>query len=185
MPSEREKMVAGELYNASDPELTAARTRARELTRAFNISPEDQQQRRDILAQLFRSAGPKLWVEPPFFCDYGFNISVGENVFFNFNCVVLDCAPVIIGDNALFGPAVQIYTATHPLSAAERRIGLEFALPVNIGSDTWIGGGAIILPGVTIGDRTVVGAGSVVTRDLPPGVFAAGNPARVVRELGE
>jgi len=184
MPTEREKMVGGELYIASDPELTAAREHARELTRAFN-SVADEGERQRILAALFAGAGPRLWIEPPFFCDYGFNITLGENVFFNFNCVILDCAPVTIGSNVLFGPAVQIYTASHPMSAAERRASLEFARPITIGDDCWIGGGALILPGATIGARTVVGAGSVVTRDLPPDTFAAGNPARVIRELSD
>ena len=121
-------------------------------------------------------------MQPPFFCDYGSNIQLGERVFFNFNCVVLDVCCVTIGDHTLIGPAVQIYTATHPLDAAQRRLA-ESGKPVEIGSDVWIGGGAIILPGVRIGARTVIGAGSVVTRDVPDEVFAAGNPCRVIRHL--
>lgn len=122
-------------------------------------------------------------IEPPFFCDYGTNIRVGDRVFFNFNSVVLDVAEVVVGSDTMFGPAVQIYTATHPMDYRERRAGLEAGKPVTIGSDVWVGGGAIILPGVTIGERSVIGAGSVVTKDVPPGVFAAGNPCRVIRTL--
>ena len=122
-------------------------------------------------------------IEPPFFCDYGTNIELGDKVFFNFNCVILDVAKVTIGSNVMFGPAVQIYTATHPMDAEERRSGLEFAKPVRIGNDVWLGGGVIVCPGVTIGDAAVIGAGSVVVRDIPAGVFAAGNPCRVIREI--
>lgn len=126
-----------------------------------------------------------MWIQPLFHCDYGTNIRVGEKVFFNFNCVVLDVMEVKIGSNVLFGPAVQIYTAMHPMSAVERRTWLEYAKPVEIGSDVWVGGGAIICPGVKIGSGTVIGAGSVVTRDIPERVFAAGNPCRVIRGLAE
>ena len=126
-----------------------------------------------------------MWLEPPFFCDYGANIELGERVFFNFNCVVLDVCPVRIGRFTLFGPAVQIYTAMHPLDPELRRRGEEYGKPVEIGSDVWVGGGAIILPGVRIGSRAVIGAGSVVTRDVPDAVFAAGNPCRIVRALDE
>jgi maltose O-acetyltransferase len=126
-----------------------------------------------------------VWIEPPFYCDYGINITLGDRVFFNFNCVVLDVAPVRVRSGVLFGPAVQIYAATHPLSAAERRTGLESGRAVEVGDDVWVGGGAIICPGVRVGARSVIGAGSVVTRDIPEGMFAAGNPCRVIRELGE
>lgn len=184
-PTEKAKMLAGELYDALDPELSQERQRCRDLLKRLNDSREDEpEERRRILNDLFGYPND-AWVQPPFFCDYGYNISVGSKVFFNFNCVVLDVMRVEIGSNFLFGPAVQIYTATHPLSAAERRTGLESARPVTIGSDVWVGGGAIICPGVTIGDRTVIGAGSVVTRSIPPDVFAAGNPCRVIRPLTE
>jgi maltose O-acetyltransferase len=184
MRSERDKMLAGEMYDALDAELVAARRRARNLCKAFNDSPDDQQEeRRRILQELLGAAGAGLWIEPPFYCDYGSNITLGRKVFFNFNCVVLDVAPVRIGDYCLFGPAVQIYTATHPLEAAKRRSGEEFAKPIEIGGDVWVGGGAIICPGVKIGPQTVIGAGSVVTRDIPERVFAAGNPCRVIRQL--
>jgi maltose O-acetyltransferase len=184
--SEREKMLAGELYDPLDPELIAGRRRARDLVRALNATRDgDQEGRAAILRELFGSAGEGLWLEPPFFCDYGANITLGRKVFFNFNCVVLDPAPVRVGDHVLFGPAVQVYTATHPLGAGPRRAGLEFARPVEIGPDVWVGGGAIICPGVKVGARSVIGAGSVVTRDVPEGVLAAGNPCRVVRDLAE
>jgi maltose O-acetyltransferase len=184
LKTEKQKMLSGELYDASDPQLVAERRRARNLTRDFNNThADDLQARAHILAQLFASTGEKLVIEPPFYCDYGSNITLGDNVYFNFNCVILDVAPVEIGSNTMFGPNVQVYTATHPVDAAERRKGPEFARPIRIGSDVWVGGGAIINPGVSIGDRSVIGAGSVVTRDIPPDVFAAGNPCKVIRPL--
>jgi maltose O-acetyltransferase len=184
--SEWEKMISGELYDALDPELSALRRRARDLTQALNESRDEEEEvRARVLRELIPNAGEGLWIQPPFYCDYGRNMTVGNRVFFNFNCVVLDVAPVAIGDYTLFGPAVQIYTATHPLSAAVRRSGLELGKPISIGSDVWVGGGAIILPDVTIGSRSVIGAGSVVAKSLPEGVFAAGNPCRVIRELPE
>jgi maltose O-acetyltransferase len=181
--SEKDKMLAGELYDPLDLQLSGERQRARDLCKLLNDSREDQQQERHrILVELF-GRETDAWVQPPFFCDYGTNISLGTKVFFNFNCVVLDVMKVIIGSNVLFGPSVQIYTATHPIGAAERRNWLELAKPVTIGSDVWVGGGAIICPGITIGDRTVIGAGSVVTRPVPADVLAAGNPCRVIRRL--
>ena len=185
MPTERQKMLAGEMYDPFDLELVAAREQARDLCRSLNATREGQQdERRAILRALFGKGGETVWMQPPFFCDYGSNIELGERVFFNFNCIVLDVCRVRIGDYSLFGPAVQIYTATHPLNAEQRRRE-EFGKPIDIGSDVWVGGGAIILPGVRIGSRTVIGAGSVVTRDVPDGAFAAGNPCRVIREIAE
>jgi len=185
MPSEREKMLAGDLYLPGDPELVRERERARDLLERLNTSREpDQEFRRELLKQLLGRGGDSVWLQPPFYCDYGSNILLGERVFFNFNGVVLDVCEVRVGDFTLFGPAVQIYTATHPLDAALRRE-KELGKPVEIGSDVWVGGGAIICPGVTIGSRTVIGAGSVVTKNLPDGVLAAGNPCRVIRELTE
>jgi len=185
MPTERDKMLAGELYDPLDPELVRLRERARDLCFDLNSTRErDADLRRRILAALFGTGGDSVWMQPPFYCDYGVNIHLGERVYFNFNCVVLDVCRVAIGDFTLFGPAVQIYTATHPMNAELRRK-QEFGKPVTIGADVWVGGGAIICPGVTIGSKTVIGAGSVVTRDIPGGVFAAGNPCRVVREIGE
>jgi maltose O-acetyltransferase len=183
MRSEKEKMLAGELYDALDPVLSAERQRCRELCWRFNETRESQpEERQRILVELL-GRQTDAWIQPPFFCDYGTNISLGTKVFFNFNCVVLDVMQVTIGDYVLFGPAVQIYTATHPINAAERRKGLELAEPIVIGNDVWVGGGAIICPGVTIGDRSMIGAGSVVTRDVPADSFAAGNPCRVIRPL--
>ena len=185
MPTEREKMLAGELYDPFDAELSAARDRARDLCQSLNATREAQtDERRQILTQLFGSGGDTVWMQPPFFCDYGSNIELGERVFFNFNCIVLDVCPIRIGSFTLFGPAVQIYTPMHPFNAALRRR-QEFGKPIEIGSDVWVGGGAIILPGVRIGSRAVIGAGSVVTRDVPDGMFAAGNPCRVIREITE
>jgi maltose O-acetyltransferase len=183
--SEREKMLAGELYDPLDPELVVARVRARDLCQDLNTTRElDVDQRRRILIDLFGAGGDEVWMQPPFYCDYGSNIFLGKCVFFNFNCVVLDVCEVRIGDFTLFGPAVQIYTATHPLDAELRRQ-RELGKPVTIGSDVWVGGAAVLLPGVTIGSRSVIGAGSVVTRDIPAGVFAAGNPCRVIRAVTE
>ena len=176
-------MLAGELYDPLDPELVAARDRARDLCQALNATrPAEHDERRRILRALFGAGGDTAWIEPPFFCDYGSNIELGERVFFNFNCVVLDVCPVRIGSFSLFGPAVQIYTPLHPFKAELRRRE-EFGKPVEIASDVWVGGGAIILAGVRIGARAVIGAGSVVTRDIPEGVFAAGNPCRVIRAI--
>jgi len=183
VPTERDKMLSGELYDPLDPDLVARRVRARDLCQALNASAEaDTEQRRQVLVSLFGSGGESVWMQPPFYCDYGENIHLGERVFFNFNCVVLDVCPVRIGSFTLFGPAVQIYTTMHPLDALQRRRE-EYGKPVVIGADVWVGGGAIILPGVRIGSRTVIGAGSVVTRDIPHDVFAAGNPCRVIRKL--
>ncbi len=185
MATERQKMLAGELYDPFDAELVAGRERARDLCQALNATREaEHEERRRILRALFGSGGDSVWMQPPFFCDYGSNIELGERVFFNFNCIVLDVCSVRIGDFTLFGPAVQIYTPMHPLNAELRRRE-EFGKPIDIGSDVWVGGGAIILPGVRIGSRAVIGAGSVVTRDVPEGVFAAGNPCRVIREITE
>lgn len=185
MNNERQKMLAGELYDPLDPELVGARERARNLCQTLNATREtEQDERRRLLRELFSVGGDTVWMQPPFFCDYGSNIELGERVFFNFNCIVLDVCSVRIGSFSLFGPAVQIYTPMHPFNAELRRRE-EFGKPVEIGSDVWVGGGAIILPGVRIGSRAVIGAGSVVTRDVPEGVFAAGNPCRVIREITE
>src|SRR5712675_63978 len=178
-------MLAGEPYDPFDKQLVRARERARDLCQDLNASRErDQDSRRRILMELFGKGGESVWMQPPFFCDYGSNLLLGERVFFNFNCVVLDVCVVKVGDFTLFGPAVQIYTATHPMNPELRRK-QEFSKPVEIGSDTWVGGGAIICPGVKVGSKTVIGAGSVVTRDIPDGVFAAGNPCRVIRAITE
>jgi maltose O-acetyltransferase len=185
MTREREKMLAGELYDPMDAELVAGRERARDLCQTLNATREAQaEERRRILRQLFGAGGESVWMQPPFFCDYGANIELGQRVFFNFNCVVLDVCPVRIGDFTLFGPGAQVLTPMHPFNAELRRRE-EFGKPVTIGSDVWVGAGALILPGVTVGSRAVIGAGSVVTRDVPEGVFAAGNPCRVIRDITE
>lgn len=177
-------MLAGQLYEAWDPELVALRQRARRLTREYNQTTEEEAPRREaLLKALFGTTGERLTIEPPFYCDYGVNIHVGENFFMNFDCAILDCARVEIGRNVMCGPKVQIYTATHPVDAAERVKGPELARPVIIGDNVWIGGGAIICPGVTIGANTTIAAGSVVIRDIPANVVAGGNPCRVLRQL--
>ena len=182
--TERDKMVAGEPYVASDPELRAARLRARQLTFRYNATPPDAfDERRAVLAELCGSVGDGVWIEPPFHCDYGWNIALGDGVFLNFGCAVLDCAPVTIGALTQIGPSVQIAAATHPLDPRERQASVEYALPVTIGRNVWIGAAVVVGPGVTIGDDSVIGAGSVVLRDVPSGVLAVGSPVRVVRDL--
>lgn len=181
MKTEKDKMLAGALYDPFDSQLVAGRNHARVLLRKLNSS--DDEDRKSILKSLIPDSQEGLDIQIPFYCDYGSNISIGENVFFNFNCVVLDVTRVIIGNRTLFGPNVQIYTALHQMDHKARAAGLEFGREVIIGDDVWVGGSAVICPGVKIGDRSVIGAGSVVTRDIPPDVFAAGNPCRVIRNL--
>ncbi|MBP1988062.1 sugar O-acetyltransferase [Halolamina salifodinae] len=184
MASEKEKMLNGDLYDADDPELVAERERARELTRAYNETAADEREtRRELLEELFRSVGEECVIEPPFRCDYGANISLGENFYANFDCVVLDVCPVEIGRNCKLAPGVHIYTATHPLDRAERASGAEYGEPVTIGDGVWVGGQAVVNPGVSIGDGAVVGSGAVVTDDVPEGTLVQGNPATVVKEL--
>ena len=179
LKSEKDKMLAGELYNASDPLLIEERQSACALTHRLNVTQYgDKSAYMQIISALLPNAAAKIVIEPPFFCDYGYNIYTGENVFFNFNCVLLDDMPIRIGSNVMFGPNVQIYTATHPVDAMDRRIGSEFAKPISIGNDCWIGGSAIITPGLTIGDRCVIAAGAVVTKDIPSDTIVAGNPAK-------
>ena len=178
-------MLAGELYDPFDTELVTARERARDLCLALNGTRESQlAERRRILKDLLGGGGDTVWMQPPFYCDYGTNIHLGTRVFFNFNCVVLDVCEVRIGDYTLFGPGVQILTPLHPLDHDLRRR-QEFGEPIEIGADVWVGGGALILAGVRIGSRAVIGAGSVVTRDIPDGAFAAGNPCRVIRKSAD
>jgi len=184
MTGQKARMLAGEMYLASDPELVAAHLRAQALLARFNATPADAHDaRRALLSELFVRLGEGSVVKPTLRCDYGFNIAIGERSFINFDCVLLDCNRITIGDEVQIAPGVHIYTATHPIDAAQRRSGAEFALPVVIGDGAWLGGGAIVCPGVSIGQNTVVGAGSVVTRDLPANVVAVGNPCRVVRRL--
>ena len=175
-------MLAGELYLTHDPELVAARRRAQVLLARFNAAaPEDDAQRADVLAELLGALGEGAVVQPPFRCDYGTHIAIGARSFLNYDCVLLDCARITIGAEVQIAPGVHLYTATHPIDAAARRAGWESALPIAIGDGVWLGGGVIVCPGVSIGENTVVGAGSVVTRSLPANVVAAGNPCRVLR----
>jgi maltose O-acetyltransferase len=171
MSSEKEKMLSGELYRAGDPELVTERRRARELLRRLPGDPA-------VLEELIGHLGAGAEIVAPFACDYGYNISLGPQAFVNTGCVFLDCASIEIGERAQIGPAVQLLTADHPRDAQTRRAGLESAKPISIGADAWLGGGVIVLPGRSVGAESVVGAGSVVTRDVPPGTVAAGNPAR-------
>ena len=182
--TEKQKMLAGELYIAADEQLTAERLRARRLARNYNSTREDEPDKRlEILAELFGAVGPKVEIEPPFYCDYGSNIYAGNGLYMNFGCVILDCNRVNIGENLLCGPHVQIYTACHPTDPEIRLSDREFARAINIGNNVWIGGGSIICPGVTIGDNSTIGAGSVVVKDIPANVVAVGNPCRIVRQL--
>lgn len=180
--TEKQKMLAGALYRASDEELVTDRTRAARMLVEFNTEA-DPTLRRGTLKKLFGRLGSNATVMPGFACDYGYNIVAGNNLFMNYNCVLLDCAAIVIGNDVQIGPAVQIYTAHHPLDAETRRKGLESASPVSIGDDVWVGGAAVICPGVSIGDEAVIGAGSVVTRDVPAGAVVGGNPARLLREV--
>jgi maltose O-acetyltransferase len=190
--TEKQKMLAGELYRSTDAELVAERRNARRLTRLYNSTTEEEIEQRmpsahatrsQILFELFGAAGPTIEIEPPFYCDYGSNIYVGDGFFMNFGCVILDCASVHIGEKVMCGPSVQIYTASHPTDPKVRLSGLELAAPVQIGNNVWIGGGAIVCPGVTIGDDTTIAAGSVVVKDIPARVVAGGNPCRIIRHL--
>lgn len=182
--TEKEKMLAGELYWANNEELAQMRLRARERMVRFNNSgPSEIPLRTEILTDLFGEVAGSIYIEPTFRCDYGSFIYASDNLYMNFGCVILDCAPVRFGRNVLLGPNVQIYTASHPLDPAERLTGLELAFPVTIGDNVWIGGGAIICAGVTIGPNTTIGAGSVVVKDIPANVLAAGNPCRVIRDV--
>ena len=178
--SEKEKMLAGELYRAVGPELGADNLRADQLLRTYNATGADEVERRAaILAELLGAAGDGVVLRPPFHCDYGCNIRLGRGTFVNFGCVFLDVAAIELGENCQVGPSVQVYTADHPRDPALRRQGYENGIPVRIGRNVWIGGGTIILPGVRIGDDAIVGAGSVVTREVPPSVTVLGNPARI------
>ncbi len=182
--TEKQKMLAGELYLPVDPELAAENKRASCLLRKYNATTEEEPElRSQILKELFAKVGSKVQIVPPFHCDYGSNIYVGNGFYMNYGCVILDCNTVNIGENVLCGPYVQIYTAYHPTEPKIRLSGRELAAPISIGNNVWIGGGAIICPGVTIGDNTTIGAGSVVVKDIPANVVAVGNPCRIIRNL--
>lgn len=177
--SEKEKMLAGELYNGEDPVLVADRQQAAALLHTYNSTPHDPAEYFLQLQQILGSVGPGSVIRPPFYVDYGCNIRIGRGVFLNFNCVLLDVTHITIGDQTQIGPGVQIYAADHPRDPAQRRANLENGRPVHIGANVWIGGGAILLPGVTVGDDAIIGAGSVVTRDVPRGAMVVGNPAKI------
>ncbi|HET9059951.1 MAG TPA: sugar O-acetyltransferase [Acidimicrobiales bacterium] len=193
--SEREKMLAGAIYNCLDAELRAMAVAARRRVAAYCATdPGDEEARWRLLGEIFAEVGPGVHIEPPFYVDYGVHTSIGESTFINVNCMIIDDAAVKIGRNCLLGPACQLVTAMHPVKASDRRASESevaagespwrtMSAPVTIGAEVWLGAGAIVLPGVTIGDRCMVGAGSVVTRDLPPDSLAVGTPARVVKSL--
>lgn len=184
--TEKEKMLSGKLYIAQNDELISDNKQARRLTRLFNQATEDEADKRlSYLNQLFGRVGKNIWIEPPFRCDYGQHIFIGENFYANYDCIIIDVCPVTIGSNVFFGPRVCIYTALHPIDAEVRATGLEYGKPVTIGNDVWVGGNTVINPGVTIGDNVVIGSGSVVTKDIPSGVVAVGNPCRVLRAITE
>lgn len=184
MSSEKDKMLSGELYKSFDAELLAERQRAKEIVFRYNsLQPSMIEERNELLRSLFGSVKGNFFIEPPFRCDYGCNIEIGENFYANYNLVILDCAKVTIGDNVLIGPNVGIYTAGHPLHFELRKEEWEFASPITIEDNVWIGGNVVLNPGVTIGRNSVVGSGSVVTKDIPANVVAAGNPCRVIREI--
>jgi maltose O-acetyltransferase len=183
MNTQYEIMLAGELYDASDPLLFKMRLKARDAMQVYNQTPYDRELRTQLLKSLLGKMGTNADIQTPFFCDYGCHIEVGDNFFANYNCVFLDCNYIKMGNNVFLGPAVQIYAAYHPVVASERIKGPEFAAPVTIGDNVWIGGGSIICAGVTIGANTTIGAGSVVVKDIPAGVVAVGNPCRVLRTI--
>ena len=182
----KERMLRGELYLAADPELAADHGRAQELLERYNATPHARQDERDrLLHDLLGEVGEGVVVKPPFRCDYGSSIEIGARTFVNYGCVMLDVAPIRIGVACQLATGVQLLTAAHPIDPEVRRLGWEYGEPIAIGDNVWLGGGVVVCPGVTIGDDTVVGAGAVVTRDLPPRVVVVGNPARVLREIGE
>ena len=183
--TEKEKMIAGHPYNANDPELIKLRREVRIKLGTYNkpgINEDDTVS--NTLTEILGHKGEGSWIEPPFYCDYGFNIITGKGFYMNFDCVILDVAKVTIGDNVMCWPKVQLLAATHALDPQERNFsGTDLGKPITIGNRVWIGAGVIVCPGVTIGDEAVIGAGSVVTRDVPPRVFAAGNPCKVIKNI--
>lgn len=186
MTTEKEKMITGEAYFANDKILSEDRLLAQTLCYRFNqLEPRQVKAKKQIVKDLFGKTEKMFYIEPPFRCDYGYNIEIGENFYANYNLTVLDCAPVRIGDNVMIAPNVSLFTAGHPIHHELRNTGLEYAIPITIGDNVWIGGNTVINPGVTIGENTVIGSGSVVTKDIPANVIAAGNPCRILRAITE
>lgn len=182
--TEKDKMLSEQLYTAEDEQLQKESKNAKRVTRIFNNTTEEEGLYRiQLLKELFKKTGERLWIEPPFHCDYGCHISVGENFYANYDCIIIDVCDVEIGDNVFFAPRVGVYTAGHPIDAEIRNTGLEYGKKIKIGNSVWIGGNTVINPGVTIGDNVVIGSGSVVTKDIPSGVVAAGVPCKVIREI--
>lgn len=182
--TEKEKMLNGKPYKAFGEELSSERQYAKEMIFEYNsLRPSEVDKQMEIVKKVFGKLGSDFYIEPPFRCDYGYNISVGKNFYSNYNCTILDCAKVIIGDNVMFAPNVSLFTAGHPIHFESRNAGLEYAFPINIGDNVWIGGGVIVNPGITIGDNVVIGSGSVVTKDIPSNHIAVGNPCKVIREI--
>lgn len=183
--SEKEKMLSGEWYEPIfDKELASERAKVKDLCHEYNsLAPSDEQSRIKLIKKILGKTKNRVCIEPHFYCDYGYNIEVGENFYINHNCVILDCAKVTFGDNVFIGPNCGFYTAVHPLDFKSRNAGLEMAKPIKTGNNVWIGGGVTVLPGVTIGDNSVIGAGSVVVKDIPDNVVAAGSPCRVVKKI--
>lgn len=182
--TEKEKMLQGKLYIAQDEELKQDMLKSRRLTRLFNRTTEEEMKyRQELLKELFESTGNNLYIEPPFHCDYGCHIRIGENFYANYDCIIIDVCKVTIGDNVFFGPRVGIYTAGHPIDAEIRNTNLEFGKPITIGNNVWVGANTVINPGVQIGNNVVIGSGSVVTKDIPDHVVAVGNPCKVLREI--
>ncbi len=182
--TELEKLKAMQPFNTDDPEVMAVKKRARKLTAALNNSSEDEPQRRtEILKELFGDCTDDIFIKPPFRCDYGFNIHAGKKFFANYDCIMLDAGPITIGDNCLLGPKTCIYTVSHDINPVKRAQGISYAKPIQIGDNVWVGGNCIILPGVTIGNNAIIGAGSVVTKDVPDNAVVAGNPAKALRYL--
>lgn len=184
MQREKEKMLSGKPYKSFGEELLGERQYAKEFVFDFNNSrPAEIGTRNDIIKKLFGKTGKTFFIEPPFRCDYGYNIEIGENFYANYNCIILDCAKVIIGDHVLFAPNVSLYTAGHPIHYTIRNLEIEYAFPITIGNNVWIGGNVVINPGITIGENTVIGAGSIVTKNIPANVIAFGNPCKVLRQI--
>ncbi len=182
--TEREKMISGQLYDSADSELVNDRNICKDLCLEFNSIPfSHKEEGKEIIKRILGGIKGDFFITAPFWCDYGYNIEIGNNFYANHNCVILDCSPVRFGDNVLIGPNCGFYAAAHPIKAEERRSSYEFGKPIVVGDDVWFGGGVQVMPGVTIGSGSIIGGGSVVTKDIPPGVIAAGNPCRVIRKI--